>query len=171
MLLQILVHHSLLKIKLLNNVDSGKREVTFVDGSKARLVSGGLVLDGSDNSDIKTKALSDLRAENIKVTVVKDEKGSDFAKYFVYEKISSSKYEELKAAQKGGVSKTDLNTAITAFDSVVEANYTTESYKAYKDAVDAAKTVQSNTSATQAQVDAAAKSVTDAKAALVTTSS
>ncbi len=84
---------------IVDSVDSGRREVTFVDGTKARLVSNGLVLNGSDKTDITTKALSDLRGENIKVTVLYDEKGSEFAKYFVYEKVTKAEYDRLKAEQ------------------------------------------------------------------------
>lgn len=136
-------------------VDTGKREVTFDNGVTYKLASNGAVLNGKNNDGITVEAFADLNGET-NVTVVLDEATGTFAKYFVYE----------PAKKAGEVTKTALTTAITEFDAVVEAEYTAESYAAYKAAVDAAKTVQANTSATQAQVDAAVTAVNTAKAGL-----
>lgn len=116
---------------IVDSVDSGRREVTFADGKKARLVSNGLVLNGTDKTDITTKALSDLRGENIKVTVLYDEKGSEFAKYFVYEKITKAEYDRLKGEQ----TKDEVAKAVALIDALpAAANITLSNEKAVEDA-------------------------------------
>lgn len=85
--------------KIVDSVDVGKREVTFVDGSKYTLVSGGKVLDATDEDDITEEALSDLRGENIKVTIVRDEEDANFAQFFVFEDITATEYNELEQTQ------------------------------------------------------------------------
>ncbi|GEM_PF-1842724 len=49
---------------------------------------------------------------------------------------------------------------------VAQGDYTADSYKVYTDAIAAGQTVNNNARVTQAQVDAAVKTITDAKAAL-----
>lgn len=148
---------------IVESVDSGRREVTFVDGTKARLVSNGLVLNGSDSTDITTKALSDLRGENRKVTVLYDEKGSEFAKYFVYKTISKAEYDRLKDEQTSGVTKSALATAVNDADEKAKAavagdaegQYPQSAIDTYKAAIEVAKVVLTDSKATQSQVDAA----------------
>lgn len=83
------------KDKIVKSVDVSKREVTFTDDTKYKLVSGGAVLDGSDVDDITVEALSDLTDANIKVTVITDEKGltTPFAKFFVFSPVAAGTYE------------------------------------------------------------------------------
>ncbi|MCG7337382.1 S-layer homology domain-containing protein [Sporosarcina sp. ACRSM] len=150
---------------IVDTVDSGRREVTFVDGTKARLVSNGLVLNGSDSTDITTKALSDLRGENIKVTVLYDEKGSEFAKYFVYEKISKADYDELKADQtKDQVAKVEalINALPTAAN--IKLSHEADVKKA-RDAYDALTTAQKEkvSSTYVEKLEAAEKAIADLK--------
>ncbi len=62
--------------------------------------------------------------------------------------------------------KTALNTAITAAEALVEADYTAETWAAMQTALSEAKTVAANEEATQEEVDAAAKALNDAVTAL-----
>lgn len=62
--------------------------------------------------------------------------------------------------------KTALNAAVTAADALKESDYTSDTWSTFEAALAAAKTVQSNESATQDEVDQAAKALTDAQAAL-----
>ena len=65
------------------------------------------------------------------------------------------------------VDKTALNAAIGEARKLNESDYTADSWKTLKGALDSAETVSSKQDATQAEVDAAAKALTEAKAALV----
>ncbi|WP_179151993.1 S-layer homology domain-containing protein [Oceanobacillus senegalensis] len=92
--------------QIVDEVNIGKNQVTMVNGETYDLVSGGLVLDATDEDDITRESLSDLRDSNIKVTVVLDEEGSNFAKYFVFEEIDANQYEELEDEQDDNESPT-----------------------------------------------------------------
>jgi hypothetical protein len=65
------------------------------------------------------------------------------------------------------VDKTALQNAITQADALLEANYTPESWTPFQAALDAAKVVNANEDATQAEVDATAEALDTAKEALV----
>ena len=65
------------------------------------------------------------------------------------------------------VDKTKLETAIKAAEQLKEEDYTAESWKGFKDALDAAKKVYADENATQEEVDAAEKALTDAREKLV----
>ncbi|MBU5211648.1 S-layer homology domain-containing protein [Heyndrickxia oleronia] len=67
------------------------------------------------------------------------------------------------------IAKTDLENAITAAEAIAvkEADYTTESFAPFKAALDSAKTVNSDTAATQEQVNKAKNELTNAQAKLV----
>ena len=74
---------------VVSNVDVGARKVTFTNGATYTLADKGAVLDGTDNTDIALKNLSDLRGK-MNVTVVLDSKTAGltsgaYAKYFMYE--------------------------------------------------------------------------------------
>lgn len=139
------------------SVDVGDSSVTL-NGKTYKLAAEGKVITVGDLNDIKVKNLSDLKGQT-NVTVVLDENSGVFAKYFVYGVAGSATPLEL--------AKAALSTAITAFNTVTEADYTPASYAAYKTAVDAAKAVQANATATQAQIEAATTAVTTAKTNLV----
>ena len=65
------------------------------------------------------------------------------------------------------VDKTALNAAIEEAKNLTEADYTAESWKPFADALKAAEDVLSKADATQDEVNAAVKALTDAKTALV----
>lgn len=67
----------------------------------------------------------------------------------------------------GAVDKDELTELINA--SINDAEYTSESLAAYKQAVEAGKTVRDNPAATQEQVDSAARAIKTARRALVST--
>ncbi|MBY0221095.1 S-layer homology domain-containing protein [Sporosarcina aquimarina] len=153
---------------IVDSVDTGRKEVTFVDGTTARLVNSGLILNATDKTDISTKAMSDLRGENIKVTVLYDEKNSQFAKYFVYEKVSKAEYDRLKDQQTNAdpavsnvISKIN---ALPAVADITLANETAvnEARKAY----DALTTAQKDqvTKSTVDRLEAAETKIAELKA-------
>lgn len=63
------------------------------------------------------------------------------------------------------VDKTDLDKTVKDIENagLKQSDYTADSWKAFQDALDKAKTVQKNDNATQEQVDDAVKALTDAK--------
>lgn len=65
-------------------------------------------------------------------------------------------------AEKPEVNKDQLNDTISKAESLNKDDYTAESYKALKDAVDAAKIIDNKEDATQEEVDNATKSIEDA---------
>ena len=73
----------------------------------------------------------------------------------------------VKISDANGVDKAALASAITAAEALKEEDYTAESWAAFAEALDAAKTVNGKEDATQAEVDDALAALNAAKAALV----
>ena len=96
------------------------------------------------------------------------EKGKAYTWYFV---PSGGNYEVLSGQvtpwQEGEADKDSLEAAIKAAETVDKSKYTDASVAALETALTAAKAVQADPAATQAQVDAAVNAVNTAKAALV----
>ena len=122
-----------------------KITVTYTDGTTAEVTAADCVISGYDKEKVGQQT----------VTVSYAGKTADFH-ITVKEKQSS----EPKEADKTALKKA-IDTKVNAEDT-----YTAESWKAYADALTAANTVYNKKDASQAEVDAAAKALTDAQTAL-----
>ncbi len=118
---------------------------------------------GVDGSQASAEKLEYLRKT---YELLPEELKSKITNYNVLTE-AEKKQEELEKNPPASVDKKALNDAITAAQALKEADYTADSWKKFSEALTAAQAAAAKADATQAEVDAAAKALTDAQAALV----